>query len=119
MEDEEKDLVVFEDEDGNQITLQVLDYLYYEGKEYAMLTDPDDGCDGCERKDCKGCEASQSVYIMEVVNIDDDTEEFIEVEDQELADTILDIFQNSVFDVEDESIDLSELLGVDGDDEDE
>ena len=37
--DEERDLVVFEDDDGNQMTMEVLDYLAYEGKEYALLTE--------------------------------------------------------------------------------
>ena len=45
--DEERDLVVFEDDAGNELTMEVLDYLAYEGKEYALLTefveDDDDG----------------------------------------------------------------------------
>ena len=45
--DEERDLVVFEDDDGNELTMEVLDYLAYEGKEYALMTeyveDDDDG----------------------------------------------------------------------------
>ena len=35
----ERDLVVFEDDKGNEITMEVLDYFFYEGQEYAMLTD--------------------------------------------------------------------------------
>ena len=37
--DEERDLVVFEDDAGNELTMEVLDYLCYEGKEYALLTE--------------------------------------------------------------------------------
>ena len=37
--DEERDLVVFEDDAGNELTMEVLDYLMYECKEYAMLTE--------------------------------------------------------------------------------
>ena len=37
--DEELDLVVFEDDAGNELTMEVLDYLAYEGKEYALLTE--------------------------------------------------------------------------------
>ena len=37
--DEERDLVVFEDDAGNELTMEVLDYLAYEGKEYALLTE--------------------------------------------------------------------------------
>ena len=38
MEDE-RDIVVFEDDAGNELTMEVLDYLAYEGKEYALLTE--------------------------------------------------------------------------------
>ena len=31
--DNELDLVVFQDDDGNELTMEVLDYLCYEGKE--------------------------------------------------------------------------------------
>ena len=40
--DEERDLVVFEDDDGNEMTMEVVDYLFYEGKEYALLTEYDE-----------------------------------------------------------------------------
>ena len=44
--DNELDLVVFEDDDGNELTMEVLDYLFYEGKEYALLTEyNEDGYD--------------------------------------------------------------------------
>ena len=39
MENNELDIVVFEDDDGNELTMEVLDYLFYEGKEYALLTE--------------------------------------------------------------------------------
>ena len=44
--DDELDLVVFEDDDGNELTMQVLDYLFYEGKEYALITEyrEEDAC---------------------------------------------------------------------------
>ena len=31
--EEERDLVVFEDDQGNELTMEVLDYLFYEGEE--------------------------------------------------------------------------------------
>ena len=43
--EEERDLVVFEDDQGNELTMEVLDYLLYEGKEYALLAElGDDKC---------------------------------------------------------------------------
>ena len=52
-EDEEQDFGVIEgtDEDGNKVLLQVLDYFFYNGEEYAILTDAEDA-DDCE---CDAC----------------------------------------------------------------
>ena len=35
--DDERDVVVFEDDAGNEITMEVLDYLCYEGKELSLI----------------------------------------------------------------------------------
>ena len=89
--DEELDLVTFEDEEGNEITMEVLDYFFYEGKEYALLTEfvEDEETEPDEDLD---------VYIMEVVDAGDDMEEFVPVEDEALADQLLAIFQSDDFD---------------------
>ena len=103
--DEERDLVVFEDDEGNEITMEVLDYFFYEGKEYALLAevDEDDGC-GCE--ECGDeCEHQRDAYIMEVVDVGDDQEEFVPVA-EELADKLVEIVQNGLF--EDEEDDAEE-----------
>ena len=81
--DEERDLVVFEDDAGNEITMEVLDYLCYEGKEYALLTEYVEDADEAADED-----DTIEVMIMEVVPVGDDQEEFLRIDD-ELADTIL------------------------------
>ena len=88
--DEERDLVVFEDDAGNELTMEVLDYLCYEGKEYAMLTEyvedaPEDEDDEIE------------VMIMEVKPVGDDQEEFVPIDD-DLADRIMAIFESNELD---------------------
>jgi uncharacterized protein YrzB (UPF0473 family) len=88
--DEERDLVVFEDDAGNELTMEVLDYLCYEGKEYAMLTEyvedaPEDEDDEIE------------VMIMEVKPVGDDQEEFLPIDD-DLADRIMTIFESNELD---------------------
>jgi len=89
--DEERDVVVFEDDAGNEIKMEVIDYLAYEGKEYALLTEfvEDEETEPDEDLD---------VYIMEVVDAGDDMEEFVPVEDEALADQLLAIFQSDDFD---------------------
>ena len=88
--DEERDLVVFEDDAGNELTMEVLDYLAYEGKEYALLTE------FVEEPD-EDSEEPLEVFIMEVVPVGDDQEEFVPV-DEALADTLIRIFESNDFD---------------------
>lgn len=97
----EKDLVVFEDDNGNELTMEVLDYLFYEGKEYALLAELGDGsCDSCESKECEDCGSRREAFVMEVVPVGDDMEEFVPVE-EDLAEKLIDIIENSDFDEED------------------
>ena len=89
--DEERDLVVFEDDAGNELTMEVLDYLAYEGKEYALLTEyVEDDEDGDEDEPIE-------VFIMEVRPVGEDQEEFVPV-DEALAETLIKIFESDDFD---------------------
>ncbi len=95
----EQDLVVFTDDDGKELTLEVLDYFFYNGQEYAVLTDVvEDGeeqADGhCSTCGVEGCEhdEEESLYIMKVVAVGDDQEEFVPVED-DLMETLIKIVQ--------------------------
>ncbi|MBQ1819988.1 MAG: DUF1292 domain-containing protein [Clostridia bacterium] len=78
MEDE-RDLVTFTDEEGNEFDLEVIDYFEHEGKEYAVLVDaelPEEP------------EEDFEVCIMEiVVNEEEDMEEFVSVPD-DMLDTL-------------------------------
>lgn len=89
--DEERDLVVFEDDAGNELTMEVLDYLYYEGKEYALLTE------FVEDDDDDDEEGEIEVMIMEVVPVGDDQEEFVAIDD-DLAEKIMKIFESEEVD---------------------
>ena len=75
MEDE-RDLVTFTDDEGNEFDLEVIDYFEHEGKEYAVLVDaelPEEP------------EEDFEVCIMEIiVNEEEDIEEFVPVADDKL-----------------------------------
>ncbi len=89
--DEERDLVTFEDDAGNELVMEVLDYLAYEGKEYALLTEyVEDDEDGDEDEPIE-------VFIMEVRPVGEDQEEFVPV-DEALAETLIKIFESDDFD---------------------
>lgn len=82
MEEMERDVVVFTDDDGNEIELDVIDYFEHEGQEYAVLADL-----GAEA-DENDADYEQDVYIFKlVVNEEDETEEFLPADD-ELMDTL-------------------------------
>ena len=111
----ELDLVTFTDEEGNEITMEVLDYFFYEGQEYALLAEAEE-CD-CEEHDCHegececgcGCEEREA-FIMKVVPVGDDEEEFVPVE-EELAAKLIEIVETQMYgdeDFEDEEEDEEE-----------
>ena len=90
--DEERDLVVFEDDAGNEITMEVLDYLCYEGKEYALLTEyVEDADEDADEDD------TIEVMIMEVVPVGDDQEEFLPIDD-DLAEKVMAVFESNEMD---------------------
>jgi len=96
--EEERDLVVFSDDEGNEKTMEVLDYFFYEGQEYAVLTEAD-ACD-CDDEACDCCEETDA-YIMKVVPSGEDEEEFLPVED-ELMDRLIEFVQNELYADEDD-----------------
>lgn len=75
MEDD-RDIVVFSDDDGNEFELEVVDYFEHEDQEYAVLVDPG----SCEDEDCD-CETE--VYIMKVV-VNGDMEEFLPADEDKM-----------------------------------
>ena len=88
--DEERDLVVFEDDAGNELTMEVLDYLAYEGKEYALLTEYVEDAGEAEPEEVE-------VMVMEVRPVGEEEEEFVSIDD-DLAEKILEIFDSNEFD---------------------
>ena len=87
--DEELDLVTFEDDEGNEITMEVLDYFFYEGKQYALLTIYDEEAETDD-------EDEVDTYIMEVVPVGEDEEEFVMVP-EDLEEKLIELVQNGMF----------------------
>lgn len=79
-EEEEANIIVLEDDLGNEVEFEYLDVIEYEGIEYILLLPADD-------------EEADEVLILKIVSVDDETESFEGIEDQELLDTIFDIFK--------------------------
>lgn len=97
--EEERDYVVFSDDDGNEFELDVIDYFEYEGQEYAVLMDLSElDCD-CGEEDCD-CAAEQDVYIMKIV-VNGDMEEFLPA-DEDMMDTLAEIVEKRLMAEEEE-----------------
>ena len=112
---EDQDFIEGVDEDGNKVLLQVVRYFFYNGEEYVVLGDAQHGddcgchCDECEQS-CEDAEAGDeetvNLYIMKVVpsGEDEETEEFVPVEDEDLLEKLIEVVQTD-FEKEEELTD--------------
>ena len=107
--DQNQDVVVFVDEAGDEKTMEVLDYFFYEGNEYAVLTEyiEQGDADHVHGEDCDHEHEEQDAYIMKVVPVGEDQEEFVPVED-DLMDKLIDFVQNELYAGEDDDEDEDE-----------
>ncbi len=84
--DEERDFVVFTDEDGNEFELDVIKYFFYKDNEYAILADCSGECE-CGDEECEDEEGG--LYIMRIiVSEDETTEEFVPPEEEDMDELI-------------------------------
>ena len=107
MYEEEQDFIVGTDEDGNEVELQVLDYFFYNGEEYAILTEAveDCCCDECADHEhehecdcgCEECDENDEItcFIMKVIASKDENgeeyDEFVPVEDEALEAKLIEV----------------------------
>ena len=95
MENTEADLVYFKYEGGNEIVMEVLDYFFYEGEEYATLIDYDPENDFSEAQ-LKGVKPVD-ITVMKIVPVGEDEEEFVPIED-DLARRLTEMLNSGMFD---------------------
>ena len=89
----EEDIIDFEDEDGNVIPFVIVDYVFYNGEEYALLTEVSDEENGEDSQECIVCKV-----VAETEEDGEETESFIPVEDETLAQKLVDIFNTKIAD---------------------
>ena len=93
-EEEIQDLIEGVDEDGNTVMLEVVRYFFYNGEEYVVLGDAHVGED--ESEDSEEDEEEVNLYIMKVVEKEEDgeeLEEFLAVEDEDLLEKLIEVVQ--------------------------
>ena len=76
---DEAPLITLEDEEGNEMEFEFLDIVEYEGEEYIVLIENNEDAD--------------EVVILKINPVDDETEEYLSIEDEELLDKLFDIFK--------------------------
>jgi len=86
--DMEEDLVVFETEDGEEVTFAVEDYFFYNGEEYAILSEV---TDEEEAEDEEGLEVIVCRIETGTDENGEETEEFVNIEDEELAAKLIEV----------------------------
>ena len=79
------------DEEGNTILFSIIDYFFYNGEEYAILTDSNDE----DATDADAEDEGIACYVMKIVATTDESgeelEEFVPVEDQALEAKLMEI----------------------------
>ena len=99
---EERDVVEFVDDEGNTLLLEVMDYFFYNGEEFAAL------CDAKEEEDGEASD-DEPVYIMKINSFVDENgeemEEFVPPE-EELMEKLISVVR-------------TRFMDEDGEDEDE
>jgi uncharacterized protein YrzB (UPF0473 family) len=94
MENMEPDTIIFEDDDGNEYEFAVRDYFFYNGDEYALLTEVGQEADE-NGEECIVCKVETS----EGPDGEED-EEFVLVEDESLAEKLIEIANTRIADDE-------------------
>ena len=84
-EDEETGILTLTDENGVETDVEYLDCIPYEGKEYLVLLPAE--------------EAATDVVILEVEPVDEETENYLSVQDEALLNAVYDIFKEKYKDV--------------------
>ena len=85
LQEEENNLITFVDENGEDIVMEYLDCIEYNGKEYLAMLPAEEG--------------SNEVVILEVEPIDEENENYITVEDDAVLDAVYDIFKDKFKDI--------------------
>ena len=97
MNNMEEDIIDFEDEDGNVIPFAVIDYVFYNGEEYALLTEVTEEEAEEENQECIVCK-----IVAETDEDGEESESFELVEDEGLGQKLVEIFNTKMAEEEEE-----------------
>ena len=84
-EEEETNLITLTDENGNDVEFEYLDCIEHEGKEYLVLIPNEEDAD--------------EIVILEIEPVDEETENYIAVENEDTLNAVYEIFKDRFKDV--------------------
>lgn len=84
-EEEESAILLLTDENGEDVEFEYLDCIEYQGKEYLVLMPAD--------------ELATEIVILEVEPVDEETENYLSVQDEALLNAVYAIFKEKYKDV--------------------
>ncbi len=85
LEEQENNLLTLTDENGTDVDFEYLDCIEYQGKEYLILMPAQ--------------EPATEIVILEVEPVDEETENYLSVNDETLLNTVYGIFKERYKDV--------------------
>lgn len=80
-EEMEDNIIILNDEEGNEVEFEFLDLIEYDGEEYVVLLPVEETEDAGE------------VVILQVEDIDSEEESYISVEDEDTLNKVFEIFK--------------------------
>ena len=84
-EEEESSIIMLTDENGNDVEFEYLDCIEYEGTEYLVLI-PNE-------------EDAEEIVILQIVPVDEETENYVSVENEATLAAVYDIFKDRFKDI--------------------
>ena len=84
-EEEQANILVLTDENGEDVEFEYLDCIEYEGKEYLVLMPVE--------------EVSTEIIILEIEPVDEENENYLSVEDEQILDAVYGIFKEKYKDI--------------------
>jgi uncharacterized protein YrzB (UPF0473 family) len=85
LQEEQSNILVLTDENGQDVEFEYLDCIEYEGTEYLILMPAD--------------ENSSEIVILQVELVDEESENYLSVSDEKILDAVYDIFKERYKDV--------------------
>ena len=72
-------LITLTDDEGNEVEFEFLDVIEYDGDEYIVLIENDEDAD--------------EVVILKINALDEETEEYVSIDDEEILQTVFEMFK--------------------------